>query len=156
LSIKKNDKNGLKNKPPRKYTDISFMATGNPDGWIDQTNYGIFEAHFSLSIVGSDNQRWSAYSFADDELDADNLEDDEVNAADEENSGEEEGNEGYYEDPIVPGDSDHPIMDSREYFLKILDARTCQSLSEWTCIVHTLDRSIRDYASLYFFIVFNG
>jgi hypothetical protein len=124
------------------------MATGNPNGWIDLTTYGIFEAHFSLSIVGSDYRRWTAYSFADAELDADNLEDDESSTADEENEGEEEqGNEDYYEDPIVPADSNHPMMDSREYFLKTIDSRTCRALNEWTCITHTLERSIRDHVS---------
>jgi hypothetical protein len=149
LSIKKNDRNGLKSKPPRKCTDISFMATKNPNVWIDLTTYGIFEAHFSLSIVASDNLGWTGYSFADDELDADNLEDDESSTADEENEGEEEGNEDYGEDPIVPADSDHPMMDAREYFLKTLDSRTCRSLYEWTCIIHTLGGSIRNYASVF-------
>jgi len=37
------------------------------------------------------------------------------------------------------------MMDSQEYFLKIVDSRTCQSVNEWTNVIHTFDRSTKDY-----------
>jgi hypothetical protein len=116
----------------RRLIDLSFLTP--PNG---TANNGPFlgEAQFSLVICGSDNYRWTAYAFVDEN---DSIFSDLAT------------NESLVmEDPIAradraPVDANFPIWDPREYFLVILENRIAQILKEWRNVVRWLERTIAD------------
>jgi hypothetical protein len=123
-------------KSPRGWTDLSFLDTETyrPQ---DQKSYGIYEAHISIVICGSENTRWVAYAFVDRYCNTEELEN-------------ELSSEGLHVDPIAGGeelDSDLPVWNPREYFLIIVELRLGQVLREWQNVVRRVERSIKKYAS---------
>lgn len=122
------------NSPLRERIDISFLQMKYPNSLCDEKNT-IYEAQFSFVICGEDDTRWVAYAFADTALDDDNLADNGFS------------DEAFRPDPILPShlDANLPIWDPRHYFLRILEFRITQLLSEWEYLVRTIERRIRRY-----------
>lgn len=125
----------------RQWTDLSFLL--QPEGKSRKSGCeGIYESHLSFVCCGSDNKRWAAYSFVDVHPDVkEALEDlkDQISPAD-----------GVTMDPISNGllSADLPILDPREYFLKIYDFRIAQVLSEWAPIVRKAELCIKAYVGI--------
>jgi len=111
---------GVKTKPPRKWTDLSFLEMRTPKSQYKRM-HGIYEAQISFVICGSDDWQWVAYAFIDVNFDGDDLEDEVFSY------------EEFQQDPIALGEHDAnlPIMNPRMYFLVILKVRTAQVLREW-------------------------
>jgi len=122
---------GTQTSPPRQWKDLSFLEL-QPFGSQNQRNYGIHQAQISVSICGSDDQRWVAYSFVDTHFDDNNL-DDEIFSY-----------EGIQDDPIACGkiDANLPIGDPREYFLMIFEIQSNQVRKEWEYLVRMVERGI--------------
>ena len=121
----------------RHWIDLSFLLnTGDSQG---EEVYGIYESNVAFVCCGSDNQRWTGYSFVDGHPD----------------SVEEELGElispgkGLHHDPISDGmlPADKPLWDPREYFLKIYTIRIVQVRDAWEPLVRKTEIRIKEYVS---------
>ncbi|KAF2175153.1 hypothetical protein K469DRAFT_611726 [Zopfia rhizophila CBS 207.26] len=116
-------KRGYRN-PLRRSTDLSFLL-GPARNSRDQRTYLMHEAHISFVVCGSDDSRWVAYAFEEDDR--------------------RDLCEGDYDDPIASNGAlfaNEPLRNPREYFLTILKVRMAQVLQEWQYVVRKLERSI--------------
>jgi hypothetical protein len=123
----------------RNWKDISFLRIP-PTKRFGQVAYRVHDAHISLTICGSDHSRWTCWSFSDTKFKS-NAED--IPDIDDSN-----------EDPIA-SDSDgfevqsnDPILDPREYFLRTMDFRMKQVEQEWMYLTRKVEKSVEKYVSL--------
>jgi len=107
---------GVKTKPPRKWTDLSFLEMRTPKSQYKRM-HGIYEAQISFVICGSDDWQWVAYAFIDVNFDGDDLEDEVFSY------------EEFQKDPIALGEHDAnlPIMNPRMYFFCTPNCLDCFS-----------------------------
>jgi hypothetical protein len=120
-----------KNTPQRNVLDLSVFGL----------EHDLEEAHFSLSISGSDDDTWIAYGFADDTLDEDN-EDNEDDEDNEQNEDEQPDTGEFTMDPMAPGGEVDMKMHRggpREYFLTVYDVRIREASEKWCDVVDTLE-----------------
>jgi hypothetical protein len=93
-----------------------------------------------LAICGSDHSRWTCWSFSDTNFKS-NAED--IPDIDDSN-----------EDPIasdsdgIEVQSNDPILDPREYFLRTMDFRMKQVKQEWMYLTRKVEKSVEKYVSL--------
>jgi hypothetical protein len=111
------------------YVDLPFLSTGSGrDIWR------VFEAQFSFTICGSDNNRWVAYGLEDTSFDPDR------------DIGEDERDPWRRSDQISMGnlDANVPFRDAREYFIAVCLIRITHVRQETQMIVRRLGKSFRD------------
>jgi hypothetical protein len=101
-------------------------------------DYDVEEAHFSMSISGSDDDNWKAYGFEDEVLKVDKDEDED----------DDSNEEGYPDvgtfsmDPFAPGgqvDTKKHRKDPREYALIVYEDRMHVACDEWCYLINTID-----------------
>jgi len=129
---------GVNNKPPRTWTDLSFLNI-QTSHLQNQKNCGIYEAQTSFVACGPDNRRWTGYAFVDNWYGSEDLEDKDFCY------------EGFHEDPIASSGSltihnaNHPVWNPREYFLMAFAANLAPVQGEWEYLVRTVERSIKSH-----------
>ena len=132
------------NGPRRAWRNLTFlnMAHANNKRGTD----GVYDAHISVVLCGSDHTRWICYGFVDTQFKSDSFNGDDY-PEDEDSEGEED--ECTRGDPIA-SDSDkscitagQPIWDPREYFLHIVDIRMKQVVSEWMYLSRKVESGVR-------------
>lgn len=122
-------------KPPRKYEDISFIATGKPSG-SGEGALGIYEAQLSISVCGLSEQGYVVYAFVDKYFqDGD------------EDSEQEVDDSVFMEDQIVADgvDANKPVWEPREYFVLAVLPRQKQVVEEWANLLDRLEEYIGEY-----------
>jgi hypothetical protein len=125
---------------PLKWTDLSFLEIQSPKTASAEKD-GMFEAHFSFIICGSQESRWAAYAFDDTEF------------VEEEDLYEKIFCGGGQWDPIASClsgndvDANLPIWNSREYFLSIVARRMAQAAKSWDALLRTINCRIDQYVS---------
>jgi hypothetical protein len=135
-------------RPQRDWIDLSFL-TGQPQKVIPE-GHGILEVHFSFVICGSDNLRWTAYAFSDED------EEDEEEEEEEEDELGAEGipGGGFNRDPISDGlDADIPIWNVKEYFIKVVKNRMNRVLRRWEYLVRGIETIIKQRVSKIFAVL---
>lgn len=122
-------------KAPLRWIDLSFLEIQTPKANTER-HHGLYEAHISVVICGSDAECWTAYAFDDGDFDGENLYDAIYPY------------KGIHADPIASDgdvDAERPIWDPREYFLTVVAARMARVAEEWEALVRLIERSIREY-----------
>jgi hypothetical protein len=120
-------------KPRRSWTDLSFLKDiSELQDQEPKKAWGMYEAHFSCVVTGSDEWRWVAYGFVDTEIDGvlhDSSEDD-LNF-----------------DQIASGGvkASPPIWRPRDYWLKVFEIRIEQVRMQWEYLIHKVELGIRRY-----------
>ncbi|TVY59342.1 hypothetical protein LCER1_G000736 [Lachnellula cervina] len=119
---------GVNTKPSRNWTDLSFLQLDNPKSQDQESNkvWGMYEAHFSCVITGSDEWRWVGYSFVDAEIDG---------------FLHESSEEDLSFDPIASGrlEANLPIWRPREYWLRVFEIRIEQVRIELEYLIYKVD-----------------
>jgi hypothetical protein len=112
----------------RQEIDVSFLNLLRPTR--ERGKHELYEAQFSLCIVGSDHKTWVAYAF-DSPEDGKEIDEDE---------------DEIQEDRVV-GDclhySEEPILDPRAYFLHVMSNRLTSICREWMCVVRMIENSVQ-------------
>jgi hypothetical protein len=138
LEDHRRDANG---RPLRQSRDVSFLdwTSSGPSSFL-------YEAQISSLVVGTDETRWTAYSFVDNYFDVDG-EGKETVTSYHEDSLDVEG--GMLMDPLTLGTSaaDTPIWNPKGYFLMVFRVRLNQVKCEWQKLVRKIKESIREYVS---------
>lgn len=124
----------------REWIDLSFLESGSSNS-PNRESYGIYKAHFALTIQGFNNWRWTAFVF-------DNNHFDERFEFDLEE--EEFSYDSLQEDLIVSGqdtihDANKPTRDPRVYFLICLQSRMRRALEAWRYLIWRIQDSIEHY-----------
>ena len=122
-------KANAKSRRRSRYRDASFLrldSIDSSDSNEEDSNktWGICEHQISTVITGRDNWHWTAYSFADTELDCQHY----------------EYADGF--DPILELDAYNPVWTPREYFLKALQSNLREVREDWEYLIFKLQGSI--------------
>lgn len=121
------------------WRDLSFLQAETPRSRRRKT-FVAHQAHFSLTIYGFNDWRWVAYAFDNNHFDDERFEHDLKE--------ETFSSVGFQEEPIIAGtlhDANMPILDPREYFLRVTQSRLRQVLNYWQDIVSHIKRNIDEY-----------
>jgi hypothetical protein len=113
-----------------RYRDASFLrlnsiVSTDSDEKCSNKTWVICECQVSAVITGRDKWQWTAYSFADTDLDRQRY----------------EYTDGF--DPILELDASNPVWTPREYFLKALQSNVDEVRGEWEYLIFKLERSIK-------------
>lgn len=142
---------GTRGKLRRTPRNLSFLRIP-PTKKLGHTP-GLYDAHISLVICGSDHTRWTCYAFVDTK--SKNVST--GNADDEEE--DEQDPDGTIEDPIASDSDgyeiieDPPIWEPRQYFLRNIDFRMRIVLKEWMYLVRKVEISVEQHVRLSFFSI---
>lgn len=118
-------------KSPRKWTDLSFLRESTkelPQG--PKGIHGIFEAHISFVIVGSDYKRWVGYAFQDTEWEDSSSDCEEI-----------ESQSDLISDAELQ--MNLPVWNPKEYFLMVLQTRMAQVAEEWMRLIRKVESSVK-------------
>jgi hypothetical protein len=124
----------VNSKPPRQYTDLSFLKLDTPKSQQQGTGeiWGLHEAQISYVVTGSDDWRWIGYAFVDTELDGllTDLSEDDLSF-----------------DRVAAGEihAKSPLWRPRDHWVKVLDIRIEQVRKEWEYLVFKLEFAVNHY-----------
>jgi hypothetical protein len=126
---------GVKTKPPRRWTDLSFLKLNTSESQAQQPAevWGIQEAQISFVVTGSSDWEWAAYAFVDAEVDGSPIE-----ASESDLSFDQIVGSGHL-------DAHRPIWRPREYFLKVFEIRIEQVRMEWERLIHKVELGVNQY-----------
>jgi len=121
-------------KPQRIWTDLDFLELEGGDARAQETKrtWGMYEAHMSCVVSGTDDHRWVGYGFFDAEIDGLLHDMSELDLS---------------MDQIAFGSfkADPPVWRPRDYWLKVFEKRIDQVMREWEYLVHKLELGIYKY-----------
>lgn len=120
---------GVNTKPLRKWTDLSFLETQVQK---PKKVWGMYEAHFSCVVTGSDEWRWVAYGFVDTEIDG---------------ILHESSKDDLKRDQIASGvlEADIPFWRPRDYWLKVFEIRIEQVKIQWEYLISKVRLGVDRY-----------
>ncbi|KXH31009.1 hypothetical protein CSAL01_12923 [Colletotrichum salicis] len=124
-------------QPLRTSMDVSFLLPPTID--VDQEAvHGIYSGHIACSIIGYDQNRWTAHFAIDTWFDGGCGINDQVTRYDNDRS------DGMETDPCSGGrdDAHRPICSPRLWFLRIMGIRLEQLKDEWESVCHHVSRGI--------------
>jgi len=118
----------------RQCVDLSFLTRCSESG---PSQHKIIEAQYSIVICGQDDFQWVGWSFIDNNFEQEELSDDVDRLS----------YKGVVEDPIANAqlDQNKPLVNPREYFLRVLEVISEQILGEWERVVQNMRRNVRQY-----------
>jgi hypothetical protein len=121
-------------KPRRTWTDLAFLGLDDEEAQAQEPKkaWGMWEAHISCVVTGTDDWRWVCYGFVDAEIDG---------------LLHESSEDDLDMDQIALGclDANVPIWRPRDYWLKVFEIRIDQVMREWEILVHKIELGIYRY-----------
>jgi hypothetical protein len=124
----------INSKPPRKWTDLSFLKLDAPESQSQVSGevWGMHEVAISYVVTGSDDWRFVGYAFVDQELDGLLIDQSEEDLA---------------FDQIAAGEIEakFPIWRPRDHWVRVLEVRVEQVRREWELLEYRVRHGVNRY-----------